>query len=101
MWVGCVNFLRVLNIHSYCHGNSVCVGGEGVAGGPMPPPPHFFGGKYNNNYLRRHHFVGKDTHGPCYRNGPATLYTSVGHQLTVVPSHFQFCSHWPDKCIKN
>ena len=75
-------------------------GGGGGAGGPMPPPPHFFGGKFNN-YLRRRHFVGKDTHGPCYRIEPATLYTSVGYQLTVVPSHFQFCSHWPDKCIKN
>ena len=91
----------VLTIHSYCHGNSVCVGGGGGGVGwwAHASPPHFFGGKFNN-YLRRRHFVGKDTYRPCYRNGPATLYTSVGHQLTVVPSHFHFCSHWPDKSLK-
>ena len=111
----------VLTIHSYCHGNSACVcvcvcvcvwvGGGGGGGAqptpPPPPPPPPPGGPclppptfLEENLiicLRRCHFVGKDTYGPCYRNGPATPAT----QLTVVPSHFQFCSHWPDKSLKN
>lgn len=65
-------------------------------------PPHFFGGKFNN-YLRRRHFVGKDTYRPCYRNGPATLYTSVGHQLTLLlcPLTFIFVPIGPNKSLKN
>ena len=90
--IWCLLFIAIaMGIVCVC----VCGGGGGWLVGPCLPPPTFL----EENLiicLRRCHFVGKDTYGPCYRNGPATPAT----QLTVVPSHFQFCSHWPDKSLK-
>ena len=45
----------------------------GVEGGKWTRiPPNFF--QENNFNSRRLHFVGKDTHGPPYRNGSSTHY---------------------------